>query len=314
MNQDDVKEKLLSLNVDKTEFDLIFTGKQSQKVNGLYRPDTREIIIHNKNFDNDNTLMYTALHEYTHHVGIVRKVLTGKSAHPVAFWALFHSIVDLAIERGIYTDVFKEDRSLAEIDRKVAAIAEKQIMDQRELGMALLEMQTVCKAKGARFEDYLDRHARVPKDIAKASIASQLELFNLKGVSPQVVELVASIDGGEKREEAIARFEMGQSIPQVKAIVKQGKKVDPLNLPKQEEEDLEDVLDRLVAERKRLNEKIQSLTLEMQCLDESIKVIREKLPHLDFDEDGDDSEDSDEEDISYPFNMGVIEPQEADEA
>ena len=289
MNQEDVKKKLVSLGVGESDFELIFSGKQSLKVNGLYRPDTKEIIIHNKNFDNDNMLMLTAIHEYTHHVGIVRKILSGKSAHPVAFWGLFHNIVDVAIKKGVYIDVFSVDETLSELDRKVAEIADKQVAAQRELGMALLEMQNLCKAKGARYEDYLDRHARVPRDVAKAAVAAQLELFEMEKVSPQIVELVASIDGEDKRAEAIARIENGQSIAQVKAIVKQGKNIDPFNYASKQE-DLEDVLDRLIAERKKLNDKLQGLTLELQSLDATIAGIREKLPHLEFDEEGEDEE------------------------
>ena len=68
MNQDQVKEILLRLNEDVEEFFVIFSGKQSNKVNGLYHPDTREIILHNRNFENDQLLMYTAIHEFAHHV------------------------------------------------------------------------------------------------------------------------------------------------------------------------------------------------------------------------------------------------------
>lgn len=308
MNQDQVKEKIISLGIGEEDFELIFTGKQSQKVNGLYRPDTKEILIHNRNFDNDNMLMLTALHEYTHHVGIVRKILSGKSAHPVAFWGLFHNIIEVAIKKEVYVDVFCVDETLSQVDRKVAEIADKQVAAQRELGMALLEMQNLCKAKGARFEDYLDRHARVPRDVAKAAVAAQLELFEMQKVSPQMIELVASIDGEEKRAEAVARIGMGQSIAQVKAIVKQGKNLDPFDSPAKKEEDLEDVLDRLTAERKKLNEKLQGLTLELQSLDATIAGIREKLPHLVFD-----GEEAEEDENEYEFDEKDFNMQEGGE-
>jgi len=68
MNQDAVKAMLLSVEEPRTEFTLIFSGKSSKKCNGLYKPDTREIILHNRNFEDDNQLAYTALHEYAHHL------------------------------------------------------------------------------------------------------------------------------------------------------------------------------------------------------------------------------------------------------
>ncbi|MCK4514270.1 MAG: hypothetical protein KAU31_03380, partial [Spirochaetaceae bacterium] len=68
MNQDQVKEQLLRLEDDTEEFFLIFSGKRSKKANGLYHPDTREIILHNRNFESDTALMYTAIHEFAHHI------------------------------------------------------------------------------------------------------------------------------------------------------------------------------------------------------------------------------------------------------
>ena len=64
MNQDQVKERLLQLEQVKTDFMVTFSGKNSKKVDGLYYPDKREIIIHNQNFVDDNQLMYTAIHEF----------------------------------------------------------------------------------------------------------------------------------------------------------------------------------------------------------------------------------------------------------
>ncbi|MDR0601298.1 MAG: hypothetical protein LBG42_02855, partial [Treponema sp.] len=73
MNQDQVKAKLLAIEDAPLEFSLVFSGKSSKKVNGLYKPESREIIIHNKNFtaeggQNENLLLYTAIHEYAHHL------------------------------------------------------------------------------------------------------------------------------------------------------------------------------------------------------------------------------------------------------
>ena len=60
MNQDRVKEILLETADTELEFSVVFTGKSSKKVNGLYKPDTHEIILHNKNFANDNELIYSS--------------------------------------------------------------------------------------------------------------------------------------------------------------------------------------------------------------------------------------------------------------
>ena len=69
MNQDQVKEKLSKLYDCKHEFTVVFSGKKTGKVNGLYKHPGSEIIIHNRNFvdgngkQNDMLLMFTAIHE-----------------------------------------------------------------------------------------------------------------------------------------------------------------------------------------------------------------------------------------------------------
>ena len=56
-----IKKALLSLRKTEHDFSVILSGKKSRKVHGLYKPDTREIVIHNRNFKNDNEMMYTAI-------------------------------------------------------------------------------------------------------------------------------------------------------------------------------------------------------------------------------------------------------------
>ena len=73
MNQDQVKSILLEVEECPTPFTLVFSGKANKKVNGLYKPENAEIVLHNKNFESDNQLLYTALHEYAHHLHHVRR-------------------------------------------------------------------------------------------------------------------------------------------------------------------------------------------------------------------------------------------------
>ena len=60
MNSDQVREKLLRLRKPSEDFTVILSGRKSRKVHGLYKPESREIVLHNKNFKNDDELMYTA--------------------------------------------------------------------------------------------------------------------------------------------------------------------------------------------------------------------------------------------------------------
>ena len=112
MNQDQVKNKLLKIEDSVggsaiLDFTVVFSGKKSRKVNGLYKPDEREIILHNRNFDDDNLLMYTAIHEYAHHFhACARGGNLSPRAHTAEFWAILHGLLEKAEAKGIYNNVF----------------------------------------------------------------------------------------------------------------------------------------------------------------------------------------------------------------
>lgn len=108
MTNEHIKEMLLELEKTDIDFTVTMTGKESKKVNGLYKPTTHEILIHNMNFKNDNQLMYTAIHEYTHHLINVRNEKNGISSqkgeksHTTEFWAKMDDLVEKAVKQGIY--------------------------------------------------------------------------------------------------------------------------------------------------------------------------------------------------------------------
>ncbi|MBP5449726.1 MAG: hypothetical protein J6Y01_06370, partial [Spirochaetales bacterium] len=78
MNQDQIKAKLCEIMKPDVDFTLVLSGKASKKVNGLYYPEKKEIVLHNRNFDradgtvDDNLMMYTAIHEFAHHIRAIR--------------------------------------------------------------------------------------------------------------------------------------------------------------------------------------------------------------------------------------------------
>jgi hypothetical protein len=172
MNQDQVKTALLSIEDAPLEFTLIFSGKKSKKVNGLYKPDTQEIVIHNRNFDDDNLLLYTAIHEYAHHLHACSQggKLPSRS-HTTEFWAILHALLEKAEAKGVYKNVFTDSPELAELTETIRS---KYILQNgslvKELGNLLLKANELCTAIGARFEDYIDRVLCIPRAAAKVSM------------------------------------------------------------------------------------------------------------------------------------------------
>ncbi len=170
MNQDQVKSALLSIRKTEESFAVILSGKKSNKVNGLYKPNSREIILHNKNFESDNELLYTAIHEYAHHIQFTTAAAPiSVRTHTTAFWNLFHSLLFEAEEKGVYENPFEEIeefRSLTrEIKDKFIAVSGSLMKD---LGKLLITAHELCARHHTSFTDYIDRVLGLPRVSAQA--------------------------------------------------------------------------------------------------------------------------------------------------
>ena len=253
MNQDDVKEKLLSLEDAALEFSLVFSGKKSRKVNGLYKPDTREIVIHNRNFTHedkataDNMLLYTAIHEYAHHLHCCAN--GGKlpaRAHTSEFWAIFHALLEKAEAKKIYRDIFVGSPELSELTE---TIRQKYLRENgnlvKEMGQHLLKAHDLCTNLGVRFEDYVDRMLRIPRSAANMAI----KMFNYD-LNPETgadnMRFLAGIRNGDDRKTAETALLKGKSPDTVKtSVLKKTKDDDQLSQLAKEKERLERTIDTL---------------------------------------------------------------------
>src|SRR5208337_4820417 len=120
MNNDQIKATLQALQSTEQDFTVILSGKKSRKVHGLYKPDSREIIIHNRNFTNDNELMYTAIHEYAHHLHFTSSAAPlSVRTHTTAFWNLLHTLLFEAEAKGIYTNPFESIEEFRALTREI---------------------------------------------------------------------------------------------------------------------------------------------------------------------------------------------------
>jgi hypothetical protein len=252
MNQEQVKSKLLAIEDAPMEFSLIYSGKKSNKVNGLYKPESREIIIHNRNFTDDNLLLYTAIHEYAHHLHACSRGGTlSVRAHTSEFWAIFHGLLEKAEAKKIYRDVFSGSPELAELTE---TIREKFLFENgslvKEMGKHLLRAHELCTAVGVRFEDYVDRVLRIPR--TAANMAVKMYQYNL---NPQVgadnMRFLAGIKDDEDRMAAENALMGGKSPDTVKMAVR-GKTEDA------------DPKLRLEKEKLRLERTIESLTRRLE--------------------------------------------------
>jgi hypothetical protein len=261
MNQDQVKVKLLAVEDAPLDFSLIFSGKQSRKVNGLYKPESREIIIHNRNFTDDNLLLYTALHEYAHHLHACRR--GGKlssRAHSAEFWAIFHGLLELAEKKKIYRDVFANSTELTEL----AGFIRKNYLEEngslvKEMGKHLLRAHELCTAAGARFEDYVDRLLCIPR--VAADMAIKMYQYDLDPrVGADNMRFLAGIRNDDDRINAEQALVKGKSPDMVRSGLRDKGEEDPqLRLGKEKQR-----LERTIAS---LNRRLEEVNRELEGMD-----------------------------------------------
>ncbi len=258
MNQDQIKELLLRLEDTAIDFTVTMTGKKSKKVNGLYKPDTREILLHNKNFDDENQLVYTAIHEYAHHLQCEAEgpLRSGRS-HTGAFWARFHDLLEKAEKAGLYTIGIEKSDELAALTEEIREkyLAQNGALMQG-LGELLAKAHVLCRDAGVRYEDYIDRVLCLPRTAAKTAVrVSGLKVNPALGY--ETMKIVAAQPSAEKRAAAEEQFMARRSPDSVKVAL--AKKRDD-----------EDPKDRLEKEKKRLEKTIAMLTSRLEQVEQSL--------------------------------------------
>ena len=274
MNQDFVKEKLLKIEDAPMEFSLVFSGKKSSKVNGLYKPQTREIIIHNRNFKPDeagqNLLLYTAIHEYAHHLHACSRGGTlSPRAHNSEFWAIFHALLEKAESKKIYFDVFSVS---PELHKLTELIRTKYLANNgalvKEMGKQLLKAHDLCTGIGVRFEDYVDRMLRIPRTAANMAI----KMFEYD-ITPEVgadnMRFLAGIRNTDERKAAETALIKGKSPDTVKVQVR-GKEKE------------EDPVEKLEKEKARLERTIASLSKRLEEVNNELEMqpVQDLQPSL----------------------------------
>jgi hypothetical protein len=260
MNQDQVKEKLLAIEDAPMEFTLVFSGKKSKKVNGLYKPQTREIIIHNRNFEagdtGQNLLLYTAIHEYAHHLHACSRGGTlSPRAHNSEFWAIFHALLEKAESKKIYFDVFSVS---PELHKLTDTIRTKYLANNgalvKEMGKHLLKAHDLCTGIGVRFEDYVDRMLRIPRTAANMAI----RMFEYD-IAPEVgadnMRFLAGIRNSEERKAAETALIKRKSPDTVKVQVRGKEKIEDFD-PKEQLEKEKARLERTITELSRRLEEV----------------------------------------------------------
>ncbi|MCR5762862.1 MAG: hypothetical protein K6G00_05705 [Treponema sp.] len=266
MENEKIKDMLLDIQESELEFSVVQSGKESKRVNGLYKPDTREIILHNKNFKTDNQLVYTAVHEYTHHLINEERIQEngGKEpphemrSHTKYFWAKFETLLEVAEKKGYYSIDIADSPELEALTKE---IREKYIEPNGhlmiEFGRALVKAQTLCEQSNIRYEDYIDRVLQLPRSTARSVQKVSALPDSDASMGFDNMKLVASVKKSDERAKVQDAIKSGKSPVGVVAMMKKkAKEVDPKT--------------KLEKERERLTKTINELTHRLEFVEESL--------------------------------------------
>ena len=266
-----IKEILLDIAPAELDFSVIQTGKESRRVNGLYQPDTHEILLHNKNFKTDHQLIYTDVHEYTHHIVSEELIKTtgnpntpyNSRVHTQAFWAKFNELLSIAEKKGYYSISIENSPELTELTEKIR----KEYLEvngrlMQEFGKLLIRAHELCEQANIRYEDYIDRVLCLPrssaKDISKVAAA---------GVNPAIgfdnMKIVASIRKKDERAAAEKQFLEGDGPVGVRSMMRQRAEAERQVSPKE----------KLEREKSRLTKTIDQLSKRLEYVEESLAML-----------------------------------------
>ena len=273
MNQDQTKELLMRLEPQAPEFQLLFTGKSSKKVNGLYKPETREILLHNKNFNSDEELIYTAIHEFAHHLHFCSSARpTSLRSHTSVYWSLFHRLLAKAEELSIYRNVFVSEPEFQKLTEEIKTkylTNNGQLM--KDFGQTLLHAVQLCGKHHVRFEDYMDRVLCIPRTTAKTVMASFAQ-----DVTPDFgfdhLRMMTSVKDPEVRLDMEHKRREGYSTEMLRQELRGDPlpEIDPSPMP----DPVEAKVEMLERSREQLRKKIEDWNKKLEELETKIEALK----------------------------------------
>lgn len=267
MDNERIKKILLDIHDTNLDFTVTQSGKSSRRVNGLYKTDTHEIILHNKNFKTDNELIYTAAHEYAHHLMTEETIaLLGDNVplnsrvHSQAFWAKFNELIEIAEKKKYYSLDVSSSPELEKLTEEIQKnYLEKNGKLMQEFGRLLSRAHDLCEKANIRYEDYLDRALRLPRvsarDIAKLG-ATQVN----PALGYDSMKLVASIKNDDERASVEKQLLGGANPIAVRAQLRKERQGSDDDDPKK----------RLEKEKRRLERTIEQLRARLEYVEDAL--------------------------------------------
>jgi hypothetical protein len=275
MENSKIKKFLLSLETPALDLELVQSGKESSKVNALYKPRERTIILHNRNeaMQDEVRLLREAIHQYAHHL-----MVYGSHASPVPlpdpkeeisrhhgsrFNACYYRLLAVAGEKDsrLTSPPWRKDPEAVRLTDKVkGTLLPRYGALVLELGRSYSEVQELCTRKGYSFEQWLEEEAGT--DPAEARRMMRLDKENISpGSGYDAMKVLLKIPK-EHRQEAEKKVESGGAAPRsVEALF-----TTPVR-------NTEGEVERLQKEKKQLEQRIEKMRLRLEGLQRRLTQI-----------------------------------------
>ena len=256
MNNEQIKELLISLEDTDKDFSVTQSGKESKRINGLYKPESFEIIIHNKNFTTENQLIYTAIHEYTHHLISCKYKDKGEKlparSHSTEFWAKFDDLLEIAVSKNLYKR--ERSESLSTLISEAKEIDKEIVKLQKKLGLLLREIQMKSDEENVRYEDVITHDLNMTRTTAKKCVESN---FVNSDCGQSELETILKTNSKNRMEVELS-ISNGKTINQAKHNSTQSKESNPIVKLSREKNRLEKTINQL---QQRLEVVIEQLSV-----------------------------------------------------
>lgn len=247
MNQDSLKN-VLDRYSDNKDFIVVYTGRQSDKVDGIYDLEQKAIIINNVNFKNDNSVVYCGLHQLAHHVDFANNPNKKNiHNHTLDFKSLFFDMVLKAIDNGDFKTMDNP------VVRDLQSMNKEYVSFMKRYGSKLIDCKGKCIDIGYPFEDITDRVLQL-----SSSESDNMMRFFVQDIpediSPEIARNIVKIKDPKIVNEVI----------QTKKVAKVKPEKDPVD-----EETF------LMQEKARLEKKIQKEQERLQEIEDQLQGIED---------------------------------------
>jgi|GEM_PF-5314857 len=109
IDEQGIKDILLSIKSTKEDFYIVIKNKSNVHCDGAYYRGTKRITLYLPNHNSINRLIYTAIHEYTHHL------MDKWVGHKIEFWEKFFELLEIAERKGLYKCNINNNEKLKKI-------------------------------------------------------------------------------------------------------------------------------------------------------------------------------------------------------